>query len=83
MPTGISGLYKNTKGAKNARGEKIKQTNFDRIKTMSVEEMAKILVSYAADMDCYFIYGGKGRRFYDEESAVSAQIQYLESEVAE
>ena len=60
-----------------------KQTHFDRIKAMSVEEMAELLVSYEADMDCYFIYGGKGRKFYNRDNAISAEIQYLESEVQE
>ena len=55
-------------------------TNFERIKAMSVEKMAELLVSYETDMDCYFIYGGKGRRFYDWDNAVSAQIEYLERE---
>lgn len=58
-------------------------THFDRIKAMSVEEIAELLIVYEADMDCYYIYGGNGRRFYDEDSAISAQIQYLESEVQE
>lgn len=52
MPTGISGLYKNTKGAKIARGEKIKQTNFERIKAMSVEEMAEFIEAIVGEIDC-------------------------------
>lgn len=59
------------------------KTQFDRIKAMSIEEMAELLVVYETNMDCYYIYGGNGRRFYDEASAISAQIQYLESEVSE
>lgn len=59
------------------------RTHFDEIKAMDVEKMAKILVIYDFDMECYFIYGGRGRRFYDEDSAISAQIDYLESEVEE
>lgn len=44
MPTGISGLYQNTKGAKIARGEKVTQTNYERIKAMSIEELADMLM---------------------------------------
>lgn len=78
MPTGISGLYKNTKGAKIARGEKIKQTNFDRIKAMSVEEMADFLDNHLLGHYCN--YDRCMKHTDDCEKCIKA---YLESEVQE
>jgi hypothetical protein len=78
MPTGISGLYKNTKGAKIARGEKIKQTHFDRIKTYNVEEMAEfIFLNFQTDRF--------GNPIVDNEVMPyeSNVIEWLESEVQE
>lgn len=73
MPTGISGLFKNTKGAREARGEKVKQTNFDRIKTMSAEELA-VTIACIADMS-------RNPTIYGYSSDPSFIQSWLESEV--
>lgn len=87
MPTGISGLYKNTKGAKIARGEKIKQTNFERIKAMSVEEMAKYIYEHDDDLNdviCKTIYPEcPWGDLVSPDNCLGCIKKYLESEVAE
>jgi hypothetical protein len=55
-------------------------TNLDRIKAMSVEEFAKILVFYDGG---YGNYSGHNIGFFgdNEQAAIKAQIEWLESEV--
>jgi hypothetical protein len=57
-----------------------KQTNFDRIKAMSVEELAKLL--------CYCSDCGNGRCYGDKlctysDGACNGLVKWLESEVQE
>lgn len=61
-------------------------TNFERIKGMSVEEVAEILVQYDDEYGCYYIYGvderfDDGRYTYEE--VIKRQIEFLESEAEE
>ena len=83
MPTGISGLYKNTKGAKIARGEKIKHTNFERIKAMSVEEMARENIYFIPDCRFAHYTGLSGKYRKTSAEVIQDNIKYLESEVSE
>ena len=55
-------------------------TNYDRIKSMSVEEMAKFMVTHDAENNMYislndFLYGTK-------EVAIEKNIQWLLQEVS-
>ena len=90
MPTGMSGLYKNTKGARMARGEKL--TNFEKIKSMSIEEMAEFI----ENEDNVFQFCRKEYCYYHKENGdceafkngikggcVEAAIKWLKSEIAE
>ena len=89
--TGINGLQKNTKGARMARGEKL--TNYEKIKSMSVDEMAEFLedednlaTQYCNKKCCvYFEDNGdcKAYKAVKRNSCVQAVKQWLESEVEE
>lgn len=61
-------------------------TNFDRIKGMSVEELAQLLVQYDEEYGIYTIYGSD-EWFRDDrytyESVIKRQIEVLESEADE
>lgn len=91
MSTGISGLYQNTKGAKIARGEKVTQTNYERIKAMSVEELAAALLNMH-DGGCYIDFC-KGKpecnamldkdEIIPDSMCLACMVGWLESEVAE
>lgn len=87
MPTGISGLYKNTKGSKIARGEKIKQTHFERIKAMSVEEMAEYIYEHddnLNDIICKAMYSEcPWGDLVSSDNCLCCIKKWLESEVAE
>ena len=56
-------------------------TNYERIKAMSIEELAHILIEYRDDWGDYWT--SDGERYFEEEDAVQGQIEWLESEVAE
>lgn len=68
------------------RKKERKMTNFERIKAMSIEEVAKLLVQYEDGYGCYYIYGVDepfcdGRYTYEE--VIKKQIEFLESEAEE
>lgn len=56
-------------------------TNFEKIKNMGVEELAKILVYFDGGYGYYGGYGIDGS--HSEETAIEQQIKYLKSEDAE
>lgn len=60
-------------------------TNFERIKGMSVEELAEILIEYDLDYECWKRVMGIAKLFRegDKNSAIKAQIEWLESEAEE
>lgn len=76
MPTGISGLYKNTRGARIARGEKIQQTNFEHIKAMSFEEMVHC-------NDICPLELGISHKYCSNAKCVECRTEYLKREVKE
>lgn len=88
MNNTTEGIFKNTKGARMMQGEKL--TNFERIKSMSVDELAEFLENedrlleyckpkyckhYESDGSCKAIREG------DTECCVKAAKNWLESEV--
>ena len=56
-------------------------TNFDRIKAMTVEEVAKSRIFYRDDWGDYVT--DDGELYYDIEEAIKAEIAWLEREVSE
>lgn len=53
-------------------------TNFEKIKQMSVDDLARLLVFYDGG---YGVFSGEGiDDFCSEKNAISAQIKWLESE---
>ena len=61
-------------------------TKFERIKGMSVEEVAEILVQYDEEYGIYTIYGSDewfGDDRYTYEEVIKKQIEFLESEAEE
>ena len=65
------------------RGKPKKQTNYDRIRNMSVEELAKFLLDVRWDYEYSEYVTGSGERFadYHFEKALAEEIKWLESEV--
>ena len=61
-------------------------TNFEKIKEMSVEEFAELILSLGDDSGyyCFVVVGtGSGYAFYEKEKALKEQIEWLESEAEE
>ena len=60
-----------------------KQTNYDRIRNMSVEEMAEFLLDTRYDYEYTDYVTGSDKRFptYAYEKALAEEIKWLESEV--
>ena len=59
-------------------------TNFERIKGMSVEEIAKLIIQYDLDSDYWVPVGVEESFFgYEYEKALKAQIAWLEAEAEE
>ena len=57
-------------------------THYERITSMSIEELAELLLDYDCDFDCWRVMGIA--RAYPEDQkaeALKAQIKWLESEV--
>lgn len=58
-------------------------TNFERIKAMSIKELAELLLDYDCDFDRWIVMGIA--RSYPEDQkaeALRAQIKWLESEAS-
>lgn len=62
-----------------------KPTNYDRIRNMSVEEMAAFLldVGYDNEYDEWVTTNKEYFGYYQEQKALSEEIKWLESEVTE
>lgn len=58
-------------------------TNYDRIRAMSVEEMAELLTRYDVDSNECFSVDGKWFSGYEEDKAIAASVAYLKSEAKE
>ena len=60
-----------------------KQTNYDRIRNMSGEELAEFLLDTRYDYEYNEYVTGSGERFadYNYEKALAEEIKWLESEV--
>jgi hypothetical protein len=57
-------------------------TNFERIKGMSVEELAEMLLEFDYEYSVYIVMG-QWYNEWEKEDAIKAQIEWLESEVEE
>lgn len=55
-------------------------TNYERIKAMSVKDIAEQLIEYRDDWDDYVTHAGT---FYKYEVALEKEIEWLLSEVAD
>ena len=55
-------------------------TNADRIRAMSDEELAELLIQYDSELGCYYSNIG---RHYDYESAKEVEIEWLKQPVQE
>lgn len=57
-------------------------THFERIKAMSIEELAELLLDYDCDFDCWRVMGVARAYPPDQrDEALKSQIKWLESEV--
>lgn len=57
-------------------------THFERIKAMSIEELAELLLDYDLDFDCWRVMGvARAYPEYQKDEALKAQVKWLESEV--
>ena len=61
------------------------KTNYDRIRNMSVEELADFLLDVRWDYEYGDYITGSGERFadYNYEKALAEEIKWLEAEVTE
>lgn len=81
-------MFENTKGAKIARGEKVAQTNYERITSLTIDELAHYL--------CFFDFGDKfckgteecsklldAEKEIPERMCIACARRWLEAEVTE
>lgn len=56
-------------------------TNFERIRAMSIDELAELLLDYDCDFDCWRAMGVVEAYHPDQKSkAIKAQIEWLNKE---
>lgn len=58
-------------------------THYERITSMSIEELAELLLDYDCDFDCWRVMGiAKSYPEDQKAEALKAQIKWLESEAS-